>query len=98
MSPTAIQELPQAGPRAAVKDISHEVCCTDENKATDRISMCGLPISDEDCDSGPPSCTVCFDLIEQWALNVDRYGEDPQLPGDSPCRCCPRRFKEPGWR
>lgn len=94
MSLTAVQELPQADPHAAVDDISHEVCCTDEQKVADRISMCGLPISGKNCNSGPPSCTVCFDLTEQWALDADRYGEDPQLPGDAPCRCCPRRFHE----
>lgn len=73
-------------------DISHEVCCIDEQAPCDRISMCGLPLAD-DGESGPdePTCVVCMDLIELWAYNVDTYGENPQRPDDPPCRVCPRR-------
>jgi hypothetical protein len=51
-------------------------------------------LADDISDIDVPSCTVCRDLIEQWAENVDLYGEDPQAPRDAPCRCCPRRFRE----
>lgn len=73
-------------------DITHEVCCTDEQATTGRISMCGLPIDDgELLDEDAPSCAVCLDLIEQWAHNADTHREDPHRPGDAPCRLCPRR-------
>jgi hypothetical protein len=93
-STAAVYELPQTSDETLADDISHELCCTDEQKSSDRISMCGLALSDDYCDIDVPSCTVCRDLIEQWAENVDLYGEDPQAPRDAPCRCCPRRFRE----
>lgn len=91
---TAVRELPQATVEAGAGDISHEICCIDEQKATGRISMCGLPLSDDEPDDDELSCAVCLDLIEEWVRNVDLYGEDPQAPNDVPCRCCPRRFQE----
>lgn len=86
-------ELPQTT-QAAANDISHEVCCTDEQKGSDRISVCGQPIPDGELVSGAPDCMVCLDLLDQWAESADRYGEDPQAPDDDPCRCCPRRLQE----
>jgi hypothetical protein len=91
---TATCELPQPAIQTTADTISHEVCCVDEQKTTGRIAMCGQPISDGELEDGVPDCMVCLDLIDQWAENADRYGEDPQKPGDDPCRCCPRRFRE----
>lgn len=90
---TATCELPQSV-QTGTADISHEVCCIDERKTTGRIAMCGQPLDDGEPEAGVPDCAVCFDLVEQWAQNTDRYGKDPQAPGDDPCRCCPRRFQE----
>lgn len=71
-------------------EATHEVCCIDETLPTGRISMCGAPIEDGELDEDVPSCLVCQDLIEQWALLADTGMEQPRWPGDAPCRLCPR--------
>lgn len=77
----------------ADSEISHEVCCVDEEVGTDRISMCGIPIDDGPFTCQAPTCVVCLELIDRWAYYVDKYGEDPHSPGDKPCRVCPKNMR-----
>lgn len=79
-------------PAAIDTEATHEACCLSERPNTrDRITMCGLPIGDdEELGEDMPSCIVCRDLLERWAHYADTYGEDPTSPGDKPCRACPR--------
>lgn len=93
MTDLAVAPAP-VGPLADC-EATHEVCCIDETLPTGRISMCGVPIEDGELDEDVPSCLVCQDLLEQWAISADTYGEDPQ-PGDAPCRLCPRRNRGGG--
>lgn len=95
--------MPQLAPSAApvtdlllYSDISHEICCSDENAESGRIAMCGIELPDaEELDDGTPTCVVCQHLIEQWAHYADLYGDGgPKQPGDPPCRVCPRRTLE----
>lgn len=77
---------------APTANATHEACCTDETKHTDQISMCGTPIPPHtDLDADAPNCTVCLDLLDQWARNADTHGE--ALTG-IPCHLCPRRFQD----
>lgn len=66
-------------------DLSHEVCCADEQRPSGRIAMCGVPLEDGPLDEDTPSCVVCQDLVERWARDADTYGDQV------PCRLCPRR-------
>lgn len=92
-----LDTVTQLAPVTADSDITHEICCLDEDKETGCITMCGLALPDEDdsalSDSVDPTCAVCFELVERWAEYGDLYGDDVREPITEPCRVCPRREK-----
>lgn len=69
-------------------DITHEVCCVDDD-----LAMCGLRVADADwTDVDPVSCVVCADLYGQWTANASEFSEELAKPGVHRCRLCPKNI------
>jgi hypothetical protein len=88
------REQPQTVPQDGGDDLEHVVCCIDDN-----TTMCGLTIEGDvnevdEFDDSESWCLVCTDLAKQQEYYADLFGEDPQLPGDVPCRVCPKRRRD----
>lgn len=94
MAELSLDTAAQFAPASSDSDISHEVCCLDEDRETNAISLCGLTLPDGETEDGEPTCVVCQDLIDKWAEYGDFYQEDPNEPVTEPCRVCPRRDRE----
>lgn len=86
----SLKTLPVPAPSMdGTDEASHEICCVDPT-----IGMCGLPLDDSPITSGLPSCVVCLSLLDAWAANADAHGDFSKNPGDPPCPCCPKRWKD----
>ena len=83
------REQPQTQPSHGADDITHEVCCLDEDKPDGRISMCGVDLADAEL-----TCVVCNDLLEGWNRWAGRQEEVDPYAGDAPCSVCPKRRRE----
>lgn len=78
-----VREQPQTAPQGS-DELEHIVCCVDDD-----TTMCGLTIGGEVGDK-EPTCVVCADLLDRREYYADLLNEDPQEPGDKPCRVCPK--------
>lgn len=98
MTELALDPACQFAAATANSDITHDVCCLDEDAETGRVTMCGLALPDGDdsaiADGIEPTCVVCQDLLGKWAEYGDLYHEDPRQPVVEPCRVCPRSHGE----
>lgn len=85
----ALDTAPAAAPQATDADVTHEVCCLDND-----LAMCGTPVADADwTEVDPVSCVVCTDLYGQWMANASEFSKELAEPGARGCRLCPKRME-----
>ena len=82
--------IPQPAPAMGDPDLTHEVCCVDDD-----LTLCGRDASEMDWNDPlkPVACIVCASLLERFEELLPTEAV-PLTRSDSPCSICPRRNQE----